>query len=130
MEKKDIRLSIKGRFFEVLDILKANKVIRGVGTFARMYNINKSNLIALRKNDSLYVNSEYIYYLVRDYGVNANWIITGVGTMFKRQELGLFISRKDTTSKARQAWKKVLENTEYFTEKCENACPEKVAISL
>lgn len=122
METKFIRESIKRRFFEALDTLAANKVIRGVGTFARAYNINKSNLLHLREKENGTVNSEYLYYLIRDFGVNAQWLITGVGTMFKKDELGLFISRTTTTSKVRKAWKSVLENMENHTEKCEKAC--------
>ena len=130
METKFIRTSIKQRFFEALDTLAANKVIRGIGTFARAYNINKSNLLHLRNKENGTVNSEYLYYLIRDYGVNAQWLITGVGTMFKRDELGMFIRRTETTSKTRKALKDLLENDSFFTEICENACPEKNKTSL
>lgn len=130
MDAKLIRSSIKTRFFSALDTLAANGVIRGVGTFARAYNINKSNLLHLREKENGTVNSEYLYYLVRDFGINANWLLTGVGDMFKRNELGLFISRKDTTSKARKAWKNVLENMDNPHEKCEKTCPEKINVSL
>lgn len=126
MDTLFIRVSIKNRFFEALDTLKANKVIRGVGTFARAYNINMSNLRALRYKKNGTVNSEYLYYLVRDYGINAHWLVTGVGNMFRGDELGLLISRTASTSKARKTWK----NDEKSTEKCEKHCPDKIISSL
>lgn len=86
METDKVRKDIKTRFFEALDVLKANKVIRGVGTFARAHGINPSNLKHLRHKENGTVNSEYLYYIIMDYGVNPKWLITGVGEMFKHDK--------------------------------------------
>ena len=83
METDKVRKEIKARFFEALDALKARKVIRGVGTFANMHGINPSNLRFLRYKENGTVNSEYLYYIIMDFGVNPKWLITGVGEMFK-----------------------------------------------
>lgn len=86
METKQIRDSIKARFFEALDELKRRKAIRGVKTFAKMHNINPSNLNHLRYKEEGTVNSEYLYYIIMDFGVNPKWLITGVGEMFKHDK--------------------------------------------
>ncbi len=112
MEADAIRNGIKERFFMALDTLSANKVIRGVGTFARLYNINKSNLLHLRYKEDGTVKSEYLYYIIRDFGINSQWLITGVGPMFADKELAISAIKKGMKKRAKS------------TEKCENACPE------
>lgn len=78
-------IAITKRFFEAIDILKAQKKIRGLQTLTREYNINRWNLITVKKEPEIRVlKPEWIVYLVRDYGVSANWILLGTGGMFSQ----------------------------------------------
>lgn len=78
-------IAITKRFFEAIDILKAQKKIRGLQTLTREYNINRWNLITVKKEPEIRVlKPEWIVYLVRDYGVSANWILLGTGSMFSQ----------------------------------------------
>ena len=71
------------RFFLALVQLKADKKIRGVQTFARKYDINYWNLQTLKKEPSKRIlKPEYIYYLVTDFGVSSDWLITGNGDFY------------------------------------------------
>jgi len=78
-------IEITNRFFEALDILRANKAIRGVNTFAKRHGINQGNLATL-KNDptNRILKPEYIAYLVEDFHISADWILLGVGPMFRQ----------------------------------------------
>lgn len=76
-------IAVTNRFFEAIDMLKAQKKIRGLQTFTRLYNINKWNLITVRQNPSRSVlKPELIVFLVRDFGISPEWIILGKGGMF------------------------------------------------
>lgn len=71
------------RFFEALQILKANKVIRGKQTFTNRYGINRWNLNTLEKEPSRDIfQVAWLEYLVRDYKVSPMWLITGEGSFF------------------------------------------------
>jgi len=78
---------IINRFFAALQALKANKVIRGKQTFTRRYNINRWNMNTLEKNpasDSFQV--AWLTYLINDYGVSAEWLLTGKGEIFAKKK--------------------------------------------
>lgn len=71
------------RFFEAIDMLKAQKKIRGLQTFTNRYEINRWNLVTVRTQPEVSVlKPEWIVYLVRDYGISAEWILLGRGGMF------------------------------------------------
>lgn len=75
------------RFFEALYALKARKDIRGKQTFTNQYNINRWNLNSLEKDMSRDIfQAAWLTYLVRDYGVSAQWLLTGRGDMFPTQK--------------------------------------------
>lgn len=71
------------RFFEALQILIENKVIRGKQTFATRYGINRRNMYTLEKEpgrDMFQV--AWLENLVNDYKVSSVWLLTGNGSFF------------------------------------------------
>lgn len=76
-------LEITNRFFQALDTIKAQKRIRGMQTFTRLYGENYWNFHTCRK-EGLRIKQEWLTYLVRDYDVSAEWLLTGRGGMFTK----------------------------------------------
>ena len=75
------------RFFEALYALKDRKEIRGKQTFTNQYGINRWNLNSLEKDMSRDIfQVAWLTYLVRDYGVSSQWLLTGRGEMFPSQK--------------------------------------------
>lgn len=82
MQSEQSRVIVR-RFFEALQILKANKVIRGKQTFTNRYNINRWNLNTLEKEPERDIfQLAWLEYLVNDYKVSPMWLITGNGSFF------------------------------------------------
>lgn len=77
-------LEITRRFFEALDMIKAQKRIRGMQTFTREYGINYWNFCTARKEGQR-IKQEWLTYIVRDYDVSADWLLTGKGGMFSKK---------------------------------------------
>lgn len=74
---------IVSRFFEALQILKADKVIRGKQTFTNRYGINRWNFNTLEKQPERDIfQVAWISYLVNDYKVSADWLISGNGSFY------------------------------------------------
>lgn len=77
-------IAVTKRFFEAIDMLKAQKRMRGLLTFTKAHNINYWNINTVKAQpESSVLKPEWITYLVLDYGVSSDWIITGKGGMFK-----------------------------------------------
>ena len=75
-------VTITKRFFLALDVLITQKRIRGLNTFTTKYDINYWNLCTLRKDPNVRVlKPECLTYLVRDFDVSAEWLLTGKGSM-------------------------------------------------
>lgn len=75
--------AIVGRFFQALGDLKASKKIRGVKTFTDRYGINRRSLRRLEQNPGTNdFKAVWLTYMVVDYGVNAQWLLTGEGEMY------------------------------------------------
>ena len=75
--------AIVRRFFLALDTLKDTKVIHGLTNFTEEHGINRRNLYQLRKNpERRILQVSWLAYLVKDYGVNAHWLLTGRGNIF------------------------------------------------
>jgi hypothetical protein len=74
-----------GRFFAALYQLKNDGAIRGVQTFTRRYGINRRNLYTLERNiEERYgiFDIGWLAHLVHDYGVSADWLLTGTGAIY------------------------------------------------
>ena len=74
---------IIGRFFDALAQLKSDKRIGGKTPFAERYNINRRNLYKLEKDyEKDIFQVSWLFYLVRDYNVSAEWLLTGKGSFY------------------------------------------------
>jgi len=83
MQSEDSQRIVK-RFFEAIDILKANKIIRGIQTFTTRYKINKRNFYTCKKEPERDIfQVAWLWYLVNDYKVSAEWLLTGEGSFFQ-----------------------------------------------
>lgn len=77
-------IAVTNRFFEAIEMLKMQKKIRGLQTFTNAYDINRWNMNTVKANpDSSVLKPEWIVYIVRDFDVSADWILLGIGGMFK-----------------------------------------------
>lgn len=83
-------LQLQKRFFEAIDELIAKEKLAGLQTFCTTHNLHKakySNLRSAARNpehESAYkfIDIDAIIYIVTDYGVSCQWLITGKGKMF------------------------------------------------
>lgn len=76
-------VEITNRFFEAVDALRSREAIRGLQTFTRKYNLNYWNMTTLKNAPDAHVlKPECLCYLACDYGVSAEWLLTGKGCMF------------------------------------------------
>lgn len=70
-------IAITKRFFEAIDMLKAQKRMRGLLTYTKAHDINYWNINTVRNQPEVSVlKPEWIAYLVLDYGISADWILT------------------------------------------------------
>ena len=71
------------RFFDALQRLKEDRKIRGKQTFTRDHNINRWNMNTLEKDPSRDIfQPAWLTYLVNDYGVSPQWLLTGRGDFY------------------------------------------------
>lgn len=81
-----INKQIMERFYSALDAIIESKKIRGVQTYCRLYDIDRRNFIAQRKDPERgWFQLYWLYPMVREYGVSARWLITGYGRMFEKE---------------------------------------------
>lgn len=81
-----ITKNVMERFYIALDAIIAKGDIRGVNTYCTRYDIDRRNLIANRKDlDRGWFQVSWLYPMVKEYGVSAEWLLTGAGRMFKKQ---------------------------------------------
>jgi len=77
---------ISKRFFLALETLKVQGKIRGLKTFTDRHNLNYGNMNTLRSNvDKRTLRVEYLAYIVKDFGVSSDWLLLGIGDMFKQK---------------------------------------------
>lgn len=74
------------RFFKALYYLKEQKKIRGKQTFTNRFNINRWNLHTLEQDMSRDIfQPAWLNYLVENYNISAEWLITGKGEITSRK---------------------------------------------
>lgn len=74
------------RFYSALDAIIEMDKIAGIATYCRLYDIDRRNFYAQRKDlDRGYFQVSWLYPMVNEYGVSAEWLILGRGRMFKRE---------------------------------------------
>ena len=94
MESKKVRpkaVQIQTRFFEALDMLIQSGKIRGLGTFCTEYGLHRPKYSNIKNHITApeegtgykFIDVDAIAYLVDDYGISADWLITGRGGMFR-----------------------------------------------
>jgi hypothetical protein len=73
------------RFFEALYALKKQKIIHGKSAFIKRYGINSRNLWQLEQDISRDIfQVAWLANMVNDYGISAEWLLTGEGKMFNK----------------------------------------------
>lgn len=76
-------IKIVERFFGVIERLIEDGAIKGVQTFTRRYGINRWNFITLKKEPHRqFFQVAWLFYLVRDYGISADYLLTGEGEVY------------------------------------------------
>lgn len=76
--------AITHRFFQTIELLKQVQKIRGLKTYTDLYDINRWNLITVRKNPKTSIlKPEWLVPLIRDFNVSAEWLLTGRGSIYK-----------------------------------------------
>lgn len=70
------------RFFLALDTLIATGEMRGAATFTKEHGINRRNFHTTRIHpESGMFQPAWLSYIVKDYGISARWLLTGLGNM-------------------------------------------------
>lgn len=83
----DVSKAIMERFYQSLDSLIETGAIRGVNTYCRLYDIDRRNLIAQRKDlNRGWFQVSWLQPMVREFGVSARWLLTGYGKMYDREK--------------------------------------------
>ncbi|WP_276893625.1 hypothetical protein [Hallella bergensis] len=76
----DETINLVARFFDAIYQLIERRLIRGKKTFCDRYGINRWNFNTCEKTpESGMFKLSWLTYLVRDYGVSADWLLVGRG---------------------------------------------------
>ena len=85
MNVSETGLLINKRFFHTIEVLKQMHILGGPHGFARKYGINVGNIYTIKKEpDKHFVNAEWLSFLVTDFDVSAEYLLTGKGNMFNK----------------------------------------------
>lgn len=74
-------IQINTRFFSALETLKQLGIISSRKEFCLRYGIDPGNLTRLRREPEREFELAYLSYVVNDYNVSADWLLTGRGKM-------------------------------------------------
>lgn len=76
-------VDITKRFFLAIDTLRSLHKLRGLQTFTKLYNLNKWNMNTIKNDPEGHIlKTECLAFLVRDFGISAEWLLIGQGDMF------------------------------------------------
>lgn len=77
-------IEITNRFFQAIDIMKAQGKIKSLRAITERYGLNYGNFYSIRKNPETFIlKPELIARLIEDYNVSSDWILLGKGQPFK-----------------------------------------------
>ena len=93
-------LQINDRFFEAIALLKRRRELGGLNGFAKKYGVVLGNLYTIKSQRQGAIKTEYLMFLVRDYGISGDWLLTGQGNMFKQKTSKSEVSPPPETSDA------------------------------
>lgn len=96
MEAKTVRKraqELQSRFFEAFEILNGNGTIKSLQSFCEHYELHRPKYSNLRNHHTMpedgtgykFIDIDALSYLVTDYGISAEWLLTGRGGMFKQK---------------------------------------------
>lgn len=99
MQAKTVRpqvLAIQSRFFEAIEMLIQSGKIKGLQTFCTEYGLHRPKYSNLRNHPEepkpntgyKFIDLDALHYLVADFGVSADWLLTGKGGMFRAKKSG------------------------------------------
>ena len=71
------------RFFQAFDQLRKDRKITSITAFCEKYQIDKRHLYTQRKEMSRgFFEVGWLVILIRDFGVSADWLLTGSGSIY------------------------------------------------
>ncbi len=74
------------RLFAAVDMLVAEKKIRGINTYCTRYGIDRRNYLAQKKDLKRgFFEVAWLIPLVTDFGFSSDWVLTGQGGMFPKK---------------------------------------------
>lgn len=70
------------RFFQALEFLIQAGLLKNKKAFAERYGLNRGNMGTIKSNAEKHaIRPVWLTYLCRDYGVSAQWLLTGRGSI-------------------------------------------------
>lgn len=79
-----VSAEVSTRFFDVMDYLKTHGRITNITAFCNRYQINRRNMMQQKANPMRQIfKPSWLVYLVRDYGVSAEYLLTGKGAVLR-----------------------------------------------
>lgn len=76
-------VEITERFFKAIDCLVAAKKIRGLKTITTKFGVERRNIVKAKAlPEKTVLKPEHLALLVREYGVSADWLLTGREPIF------------------------------------------------
>lgn len=80
-------IEIANRFFQAIDILKAQKKIKSLRSLTEKYGLNYGNFHTMKTHPETYaLKAELIASLAEDFGLSTEWILLGKGRIFKARK--------------------------------------------
>lgn len=104
---KDITIKkgreVTDRFFEAVYTLIDKGVIKNKAVLCRELKQQKSNFSSLENHDTRMVQPYMCEYIVSKYKIDGTWLLTGVGSMFRKDNITLEIPEDQITNIRRTA---------------------------